>query len=300
MKKQLLLAAPLIALLFFACNKQDGVVSPKDSSLAESSHSNTLSSAPVTLVSSIGRSGGGLYDSYNYETNFTYTGRQLTKAESKMRPREFDVAVGVTTNFYYDTNGQLTNTSIQLSYPQGHPAAPSDIASAKITNAGGHIASIEFFRQDGLSDRKFLIAYSNDKLVQIFDPNYQKTTYEYDEKGNNIKQIVEGYVNGAPTGAVATVVNSSFDSHFNFQKSMPLWVYFRCFHICMSKQGAILNFSVLQGSFTNTPGVNNPLSISTYDADPILNYYEYNASDYPTVICDRKQYLWLYSYITVE
>ncbi|HTK21703.1 MAG TPA: hypothetical protein VL442_19435 [Mucilaginibacter sp.] len=303
MKKNLLLVAAF-ALLFTACKKQTDEIKPVS---LTNDLKTSLAPSPTILVDTIIRydpsspNGPTPYSDFLYNyfiTTFKYTGKLLTSTETGLvRQYVSDLYPSVHTNFYYNDNNQLTNTT--MVFASKVPDHPEDIRSSKVSYSNGHIATIDFIRQDGATDKKFSLTYTDNLLTEIFEPNAIKINYEYDAKGNNIKEIDQPYKSGVPYLTPTVIETSSFDDKPNFQKALPLWVYFKCYDIEMSSHiSAIFNFTVLQKSFTNTPGANNPLTIST-NGNPSAFTYKYFDNGYPSRICDLS-YIWRYSYITVQ
>lgn len=295
MKKSLLLL-PLALLLFSACKKEDL------KTLTSSNHNSLAAPSATILVDSIKRYKANFTDRVPdyYLTTFKYTGKLLTSSATEfMYQPGVDRTTSVYTNFYYNADEQLTRTSISLSR-YGPPDA-FDVTDSKVTYSGGHIATIEFFRRDGGSEKKFFLTYKNDLLVEIFQPEYGKISYEYDAKGNNIKEINQPYTDRAPSGAAITTEKTAFDDKVNFQKALPLWVYYKCHDIVgMSRKDLYVNMDWprLQKSFTNTPGANNPLTLNT-NGTPSAITYKYFDNGYPSQICDIES-TWQYTYITVK
>jgi hypothetical protein len=302
MKKNLLLSA-FFALLISACNKQTDNIQPI--ALINDLKTSLVSSSSIRLDTIKQCTLNQGPNPYYYITAFTYTGKLLQSSNSNNiqkipGPGGVPIYYGTSVRtyfYYYNNNDQLTNTFISPIHDG--PVAPEQLESSKVTYADGHIATIEFFRQHGISCKKFFLTYSKDQLTEIYEPNTVKINYEYDAKGNNTKEIYQLFINGAPIQNAVITKISTFDDKPNFQKALPLWVYFKCYDLAnIGKPDIGLDFTVLQKGFTNTPGANNPLTLSTNGTQSAFTYKYYD-NNYPFEINDS-QYIWHYSYSTVQ
>jgi hypothetical protein len=304
MKKTFLLAM-LTALLFTACKKQtDGI---KPLSLTNDFKTSLTSSSSIRVDTIKKYNLNQSYDPYYYITNLAYAGKLLisshtyvTQQVSGQSGTSVPIYVGTSIHTYfeyYNNNEQLTGTGIGII--QSGPVDPGQIEGSRVTYKDGHIATIQFLRQHGIPCKKFFLTYSNDQLTEIFEPNTVKINYEYDAKGNNIKEINQRFINGAPSQDAVITEISTFDEKPNFQNSLPLWPYFKCYELAnTSKPDVGVDFTVLQKGFTNTPGANNPLKLSTNGSQSAFTY-KYLNNGYPFQICDSK-YIWHYSYTTLK
>jgi hypothetical protein len=289
MKNNLLLIACAI-LAFSSCRKGD--LSPVSKPAAHDS---------TTVISNIIRKpyNPNKIDFDYYTTDFTYSGKRLISAQTNTVDRHVIgmARPGLTNNFIYDDNQELTGSTCHIS--QGLPEPDWAIGGSKITCSNGQITKITFIQFDQKVSSEYTLTYKNGLLEFICDPNSVMIMYTYDSKGNNIKQCIEEYKNGKPTGKISVVTSSSFDENKNFQKALPLWVYFKCFDMAQSAFSSDIYFNDLQQSFTNSPGLNNPTNITTDGVSATIGY-QYNSEGYPSVIVyPNDRFTWKYTYTKV-
>jgi hypothetical protein len=299
MKNILLLSFASVIVAFSSCRKGD--LSPVSKSIGQD-FAATGGQDSITVISNIIRfkDDPTVILPFYYSTDFTYAGKRLTVAHTRT------ISQGITSQplpqstntFIYNDNQVLTGSNIVLA--QSFPVPDWAIERAAITCSNGRITKITFYRFDQTIANEYTLTYKSGLLQFICDPNSVMIMYTYDSTGNNIKQCIEEYENGKPTGKMTVVTSTSFDQHKNFQKALPLWVYFKCFDMAEAVYPYDINFVDLQQSFTNTPGLNNPLNMVTNGSSAAITY-QYNSAGYPEMIrYPNISDAWKYTYIKVK
>jgi hypothetical protein len=260
--KKLLFVALIVGSMLTSCSKK--------------SSDTTKPSTPTVLLTKIINNTTG--DPYFGKTlaEFTYNGKQLSKAVLYNYP---DVETDL---FSYDSSGHLTGSTISHTLSNTY-----DNVSSTVTYSGDNISEIKFYKAGNVLDKDIKLAYQNGKLMNWFNSNEVSLTYEYDSNGNNTKQTAVEYANGEPDGYQYVTSNGSFDTKSNMSATLPIWIYFRVYHE--------------EQSFSYAPGTNNPVS-SNDDGNSFTYNYQYNSDGYPTTISWNDAYLqsYQYEYVTVN
>lgn len=244
------------------------------SSCSKSSSNKTTKSTPTVLLTEVidNISGDPYIGKPLYQ--FTYNGKQLTKAVIN----HYSITPDVETDlFNYDSNGHLTGTTISHSLVNSY-----DDVSSTVTYSGDNISEIQFYSAPNVLDKNMDIklTYANGKLTHWFNSYEVSDTYTYDSNGNNTTEVATEYQSGQPDGSVSTTINSGFDNQSNLTQAVPLWIYFRAY-----TEDQCLAY---------TPGTNNPLTSN--DGGAFTYTYQYNSYGYPSAITGAGGYPQSYTY----
>ena len=229
----------------------------------------------VTLVSQIIQNQSGAPGYGQPFANFTYNGTQLTKSTIN----------GTVTNFMYDSQGQLTGTTIAPGSEEKY-ITQSEVSS-KVTYSGNAISTITFYQAGNVAHRTVGITYADELVKQISDPNgYGITNYTYNSAGNLTQLYFIEYNVGLADGYTNTRNTTSFDTHNNVTGALPMWLYFTCYNL-------------FDPAITVTPGKNNPIASSTA-GDAFTYSYSYNSYGYPSAINGYSGDSYKYNYMQVS
>jgi len=231
---------------------------------------------PTVLLTKVINQTQGTQDYGKTIAEFTYDGKQLTKALFY----NYSIPTIIETdNFNYNSQGQLTGANI--TYSNGNPNV-----IATVTYNGTYPSNITFKRDNAVIGDNSL-TYQNGRLTRWFNPRDVDMVYTYDNAGHNIKQVANEYVNGTANGKVYTYEYLSFDNKHNLTDALPNWVFFR---VGNGEEG--LGYII---------GVNNPVNITELGTAK-TNTYEYNSAGYPTKISKggNSPRAYSYEYITVQ
>jgi hypothetical protein len=254
----------LAALLATSCSKSGS--NPEEPTKQE----------PTILLTKVTNQTQGTQDYGKTIAEFTYNGKQLTKALFY----NYSIPTIIETdNFNYNSQGQLTGANI--TYSNGNPTV-----TATVTYNGSYASNVTFKRNNTAFAENSL-TYQNGKLVRWFNPRDVDMIYTYDNVGHNIKQVANEYVNGTANGKAYTYEYLSFDDKHNLTDALPNWVFFR---VGNGEEG--LGYIL---------GANNPVNITELGAAKTFTY-EYNSADYPTKISKsgNSPKAYSYEYITVQ
>lgn len=247
--KQTLSILLLAALLTTSCSKSS---SPTEDPKPEE---------PTVLLSKVINNTTGDTDFGKPIIEFTYNGKQLTKATIY----NYSITPDVETNiFVYDGNGKLTGTTISHTMSNTY-----DFAKSTITLNGTNVGNIKFYKTGNAVAAEHTLTYSNGNLTKWFNPNEVEISYQYDANGNNTKQDATEYSNGNATNYKYTITNKSFDDKKNLTKALPYWIYFRAY--------------LQDHGLSYTPGTHNPVSVDDDGTENVYSY-TYNSYGYPATM----------------
>lgn len=218
---------------------------------------NLVTTTPTTLLTKIINNTTGDAGFGKSHLEFTYNGKQLTKAVRYTYQSDGSVSNAETTTFNYNSSGNLTGTVISNS----NNAAYVGYVKTDITASGNGVSALKIYFANNVLSDDITFAYQNARVNSFTSTVNGLYTYSYNSSGNNTQFFTDH-----------AITNNTFDTHKNLSSAIPYWVYFSFimfsdYHI----QGVPLN-----------PGTNNVLSLSENG----YNYsytYQYNSYDYPSV-----------------
>jgi YD repeat-containing protein len=189
---------------------------------------------------------------------FSYNGKQLTKEVLYSYKTDGSISNAETTTFTYDSNANLTGTTITNS----NSAAYVSNVSATITATGSNITEFKLYGANNVLNDDITFTYQNGKLASSTSANEGINTYTYNSDGNNTQRVTDH-----------ALLNKSFDTKSNLSSALPYWVYF-----------AYIQFP--DGDYQGVPlhpGTHNVLSFDDGSGNTDTYTYQYNDFGYPSV-----------------
>lgn len=232
---------------------------------------------PTVLLTRITNVTPNNRDNGKVEAEFTYTGKQLTRASLYKQAGTSNFEESHL--FNYNAQGQLTGATIN--------SGQYGYRKSEVTYNGNNMGTISFTRYDN-TVRGHTLTYQNGKLaLWRMDVGFGiqvSCEYTYDNNGHNTKRIDTEQ----STPARAYTYNyATFDSQGNLPSTLPNWIYFKAYGV---------------GGLGDVIGINNPLT-GTEDGSNSTYSYTYNSSGYPTKVTTTvgtRQTVYAYEYTEVK
>jgi len=189
---------------------------------------------------------------------FSYNGKQLTKAVLYEYKQDGSVNNTETTTFNYDSKANLRGTTITESNPFRYVS----YVSTTMTATGNNVGELKIYGTNNTLYDDITFNYQNGRLSSSTSTSNGVNTYTYNSDGNNTQRVTDH-----------ALLNKSFDTKSNLLGALPYWVYFTNIQFTDDDyQGVPLH-----------PGKNNVVSFDDGMGNAGTYTYQYNDLGYPSV-----------------